>query len=158
MRTLLMAVLLAGGVALSGCEQSASEAAAPPAPAKPKSLARPAQMYAGQDQILSIDKGELEFDQSGKLILKVEGKAPTAGWSDAAFLPRIYAAAPKDGIYEVDVIATKPEGAAAQAVTPIEAERAWTGFPRDRLKGVKFMSKTNEVVAMLPQTAPASGS
>ncbi|WP_374470639.1 hypothetical protein [Phenylobacterium sp.] len=153
MRTLLIAALLTGGVALSGCEGSKSEAAAPAPAAKPKSLARPAQMYAGQEQILSVSKGELEMD-GGKLILKVEGATPAAGYTDAAFLPRIYAAQPKDGIYEVDVIATRPEGAAAQAVTPIEVERAWAGYPKDRLKGVKFMAKTNEVVAMLP-AAPA---
>ncbi|HEY8614795.1 hypothetical protein [Phenylobacterium sp.] len=158
MRILMMAALLAGGVALAGCEGSKSEAAAPAAPVKPKSLARPAQMYAGQEQILSVSAGEVEVD-SGKLILKVAGATPSAGYTDAAFLPRIYAAPPKDGVYEVDVIATRPEGAATQAVTSIEVERAWAGYPKERLKGVKFMTKTNEVVAMLPAAAaPAAGS
>jgi hypothetical protein len=149
MRTLMIAALLTSCVAVSGCEGSKSEAAAPVAPAKPKSLARPAQLYAGQEQILSVSSGAIEL-HDGKLILKVEGATPTPGYTDAAFLPRIYAAQPKDGVYEVDVIATKPTDAQTQAVTEIEVERAWSGFPKERLKGVKFMTQTNEVVAMLP--------
>ena len=70
---------------------------------------------------------------------------------------RIYAAAPKDGIYEVDVVATKPAGAGASAAAPIVIEHAWSGYPEGRLKGVKFISKTNEMVAMLPAQAPAKG-
>ncbi|MCR5878620.1 hypothetical protein [Phenylobacterium sp. J367] len=158
MRTLILTALLTGCVALGGCEQSSSQAAAPAAPEKPKSLARSAPMYAGQEQILSVSSGKIEVDD-GNLILHVEGATATPGWSDPAFLPRVYAAQPKDGIYEVDVIATKPTGAAAQAVTPIEVEKAWPGYKKDRLKGVKFMTKTNEVVAMLPAAEqPAAGS
>jgi hypothetical protein len=155
MRILLLAALLAGGVALSGCEQSKSEAAAPAPPPKAKSLARSAQMYAGQEPIHSVSTGELELHE-GKLILKVAGATASAGYSDAAFLPRIYAAQPKDGIYEVDVIATRPEGGSGQAVTPIEVERAWTGYPKERLKGVKFISRTNEVVVMLQEAKASS--
>jgi hypothetical protein len=145
-----VAAALVGAIGLSACEPAA-ETPAPEAaaPAKPRSLARSAQMYAGQEAIHSVESGVLEMDD-GVLILKVKGSTASAGWTDPAFLPRIYAAAPKDGIYEVDVIATTPGAGAAQAVTPIEFERAWTGYPKDRLKGVKFMSKTNEVVAMLP--------
>lgn len=149
MRTLSIAALVFGCAALAGCEQSKSEAATVAPPAKTRSLARPAQMYAGQEQILSARSGTLAMEQ-GKLVLKVEGEAAGAGYSDAAFLPRVYAAAPKDGIYEVDVIATKPATPAAAAPTPIEVEKAWPGYPEGRLKGVKFMTKTNEVVAMLP--------
>ncbi|WP_395670985.1 hypothetical protein [Phenylobacterium sp.] len=148
-RVLILAAVLTGALGLVACEPAPEAEAPAAAPAKPRSLARSAQMYAGQEAIQSVESGALEMD-NGVLILKVKGSAPTAGYTDAAFLPRIYAAAPKDGIYEVDVIATKPAGAAAQVVTPIEVERAWSGYPKDRLKGVKFMSKTNEVVAMLP--------
>lgn len=155
MRTLSIAALAMACAALAGCEQSKSEAATAPPPAKTRSLARPAQMYAGQEQILSVQSGTLDMDQ-GKLVLKVDGQAAAPGYSDAAFLPRIYAAAPKDGIYEVDVIATTPKGAVAPAPTPIEVEKAWPGYPQGRLKGVKFMTKTNEVVAMLPAAKTGS--
>jgi len=160
MRVLTLAAGLAACVALAGCEGSKSVAAAPEPEAvapKKKSLARPRPLYAGQEQILSVEKAELEIDR-GALVLKVEGKAPTGGYKDAVFVPRIYAAAPKDGIYEVDVVATKPDGAATPAVTAMEIEKSWDGYPKDRLKGVKFITKTNEVVAMLPGTAAAGGS
>ena len=54
------------------------------------------------------------------------------------------------------MVATKPSAGAAAAPTAIEVEKAWGGYPEGRLKGVKFMTKTNEMVAMLP--APKAGS
>ena len=68
------------------------------------------------------------------------------------FLPRIYAATPPDGVYEVDVVAQKPAAAGAAGPTPVEAKGAWDKYTDGRVKGVKFLSKTNEVVAMLPAT------
>jgi hypothetical protein len=41
------------------------------------------------------------------------------------------------------------------SATPIVIEDAWSGYPEGRQKGVKFISKTNEMVAMLPAAAPA---
>lgn len=157
MRTLTLIAGLAACAALAGCEQSASQASTTEVAAAPvkKSIARPRQLYAGQEQILSIEAAALDIDQ-GQLVLKITGKAPGAGYTDAAFVPRIYPAAPKDGIYEVDVVATRPEAPGAQAVTPIEIERAWESFPKDRLKGVTFITKTNQVTAMLPPEKPAS--
>jgi hypothetical protein len=154
MRTLIVAAGLVAGLALAGCEQSKSEASATPPPPVHKSLARQAQFYAGQEQILSVSSANVAMER-GKLVLKVDGQAPGAGYTDAVFVPRIYAAAPKDGIYEVDVVATKPAGAGASAAAPIVIEHAWSGYPEGRLKGVKFISKTNEMVAMLPAQAPA---
>jgi hypothetical protein len=151
MRTLTIVAGLAACVALAGCEQSASQASTTEVAAAPvkKSQARPRQLYEGQEQLLSVETALVEMDK-GALVLKVAGKAPGAGYTDAAFVPRIYAGAPKDGIYEVDVVATKPSAGAAAAPTAIEVERAWGGYPEGRLKGVKFITKTNEMVAMLP--------
>jgi hypothetical protein len=149
MRSLVLAAAVTGSLALAACEPAADVPAAEPVAAKPKSLARSAPMYAGQEAIHSVETGAVEIDD-GVLILKVKGATASPGYTDAAFLPRVYAAAPKDGVYEVDVIATTPPAGAAQAITPIEVERAWANYPKDRLKGVKFMSKTNDVVAMLP--------
>lgn len=154
MRTLTIIAGLTACIVLSGCEGSKSEAAAPP-PLKTKSLARQAVFYAGQEQIVAIDHAGLAMEQ-GKLVLKVDGKAPGVGYKDAVFVPRINAAAPKDGVYEVDVVATRPDGQAAAGPTPITIEHAWGGYPEGRLKGVKFISKTNEVVAMLPAAKAGS--
>ena len=157
MRTFTIIAGLAACVALAGCEQSSSQASTTEVVAPPvkKSAARPRQLYAGQEQILSVDSAALDIDQ-GHLVLKVSGKAAGTGYKDAVFVPRIYPAAPKDGIYEIDVVATKPDGAAPAAATPIEIERAWEGFPKERLKGVTFITKTNQVTAMLPPEKPGS--
>lgn len=152
MRRLIVAAGLVACLGLSACEQSKSEASIAPPPAK-KSLARQAQFYAGQEQILSLSTANVAMER-GKLVLKIDGQAPGPGYKDAVFVPRIYAAAPKDGVYEVDVVATKPDGAPA-ASTPIQIEHAWSGYPEGRLKGVKFIAKSNEMVAMLPAAAPA---
>ena len=149
MRTLLIMAGLAAALGLAGCEQSKSEATeATPAP-KP-SLSRPAQMYAGQEDIVSIDAASIALDKGG-LVLKADGKAAAPGYTHPGFLPRINVAAPPDGIYEVDVVADRPSGQAAQAATPIKVTGDWTPYPEGRLKGVRFMTKTNSVVAMLPK-------
>ena len=35
-------------------------------------------------------------------------------------------------------------------VTPVEAKGEWANYPKSHLKGVRFNTKTNAVVAMLP--------
>ncbi|WP_372782831.1 hypothetical protein [Phenylobacterium sp.] len=147
MRGMLMAASLAALIGLSACDTK-EEAAAPPPP--PKSMARPQQMYAGQEQIAKIDSAAIKVSEPGKLQMTAAGSVGMAGYKNAAFLPRINAAPPKDGVYEVDVVADKPAAPGAAAVTPIEIKKAWAGYPADHLKGVKFFAKTNSVVAMLP--------
>jgi hypothetical protein len=155
MRTLLAVASLAAMLGLTACEQSKSEAnEAAPAPAAKKLLSRSAPLYAGQEQILSVDTASVEPGKNGALTLKAAGKTPTAGYYDLAFLPRINPAPPADGIYDVDVIGYKPQTAAAAAVTPVETKGEWSSYPKERLKGVRFVSRTNSVVVMLP---PAKG-
>ena len=150
MRTILMMAGLAACFGLAGCEQSKSEATEVAQPAPKKSLSRPAPLYAGQEQILHVDTASVEPSKTeGALTLKAAGKTDVAGFYQLAFLPRINAAPPPDGIYDVDVIGYKPQGA-AQAVTPVEVKGEWANAPTARLKGVRFHTKTNEVVAMLP--------
>jgi hypothetical protein len=139
---------------LAGCQQSKSEATeATPAPRK--SLSRPAQLYAGQEQILAVDAASVDMAASGAALqLKATGKTATGGYYDLAFIPRINAAPPPDGIYDVDVVGYRPQGPAAQAVTPVVTEGKWADYPKARLKGVRFIAKNNEVVAMLPAAKP----
>jgi hypothetical protein len=147
MRGVLIAGLFAA-IGLGACEPSKPETAAPP-PA-PKSMARPQQMYAGQEQIVSVGDAVIRRDASGALAMTARGEAASPGYINLGFLRRINAAPPRDGIYEMDVVGDKPAGPAVQAPTPVEVKGAWEGYPADRLKGVKFISKTNSVVAMLP--------
>jgi hypothetical protein len=149
MRTILILAAVSSCLGLAACQPSKDQATE--APAAPKSLSRPAQLYAGQGEILSVQAASVAPGKTeGSLTLKASGKAASAGYYDLAFLPRINAAPPSDGVYDVDIIGYMPQGAAAQVVTPVEASGEWTNYPKARLKGVRFNAKTNAVVAMLP--------
>ena len=151
MRRVLMAAGLAALIGLTACDSKKDDVAATPAaPAAPKYFGRSQQMYAGEEMIAKVDTGTVSVGPAGTLTMHATGAVPSAGYTKAAFLKRINAEAPKDGVYEVDVVADKPAAAGAAVVTPIEVKGAWEGYPADRLKGVRFISKTNSVVAMLP--------
>jgi len=153
MRRVLMAAGLTALIGLAACDSktdSAATAAAPAAPAAPKYLARSQQMYAGQELVSKVDTASISVGPAGTLAMKASGSVAEAGFTKPGFLKRINAGAPKDGVYEVDVVADKPAAAGAGAVTPIEVKGAWAPYPADHLKGVRFISKTNSVVAMLP--------
>ena len=151
MRNMMLAAAIAALVGLAGCDAkpTATAAAAPAAPAPPKGAGRMQQMYAGQDQIEKVNAGSIAITKDG-LSMTVDGVAAGPGYVNSGFLRRVYAAQPKDGIYEMDVVADKPAAAGAAAPTPINVKGAWDSFPKERLKGIRFMSKTNSVVAMLP--------
>ena len=143
-RTTLVAGL-AACLALAACDKPAE----PPPPAK-KSLARQAQFYAGQEHLASLQTGTVEAAAGGGVVMKATGMTASAGWTDAGFVPRIYAATPPDGVYEVDVVAQKPTGAAAAVMTPVDVKGEWSKYADGRVKGVKMISASNEIVAMLP--------
>ena len=157
MRFILLTTGLAAALALSGCEQPSEKTAdaSVAAPAK-KSLGRQRQMYQGQEPIQSVQSGAIAVAENPQnLTLTVTGMAPGPGYTRGTFLTRIYPAAPKDGIYEVDVVAEKPAAGAAATPTPIEIKGEWPGYPAERLKGVRFISATNDITVMLPAAAPA---
>lgn len=150
MRTILFVTGLAACLGLAACEQSKSQATET-APAPKKSLSRPAQLYAGEAEILSVDSASVEPSKtSGGLTLKATGKADMPGYYNLSFSPRINAAPPPDGIYDVDIVGYMPQGGAAKAATTVEAKGEWPNYPKAHLKGVRFNTKTNSVVAMLP--------
>jgi hypothetical protein len=150
MRKILIATSLLACLGLAACEQSKS-AATEAAPAPKKTVSRTAPLYAGQEQILEVDSASVTHGKTGdSLTLQATGKTATAGYYDLVFLPRINPGPPADGVYDVDVIGYKPQSPAAQAVTPVETKGEWTNYPKEHLKGVRFMAKNNAVVAMLP--------
>ena len=152
-------VYLAGALAclsLTACGNSVSQAEADTAAEAPKkSLARKAPMYQGQDNIQAINTATVEPGPDGAVVLKASGTTAGAGYTQVGFLPRVYAATPPDGIYEVDVVAQAPATPGAAAATPVDAKVTWDKYKDGRVKGVKFISKTNEVVAMLPAAGAA---
>ncbi|THD83231.1 MAG: hypothetical protein E7812_00080 [Phenylobacterium sp.] len=147
MRMFTPALALAACLGLAACQQSSSQASeTTPAPVVKKDLGRSQVMYQGQAPIVKIATAVVEPGKSAdSLVLKVSGVAAGPGYTDAEFLPRIYPAPPADGVYEVDVVATKPTGAAATP-TPIEVKSGWGSYPQAHLKAVRFMAQTNAVV------------
>jgi hypothetical protein len=152
MRSVILAAGLFAALGLSACDSSKTDEAAAPPP--PKSMARQAQFYAGQEQVAKVDSASIAVGKGGALEMTASGSVGMAGYKNPGFVPRINAAPPKDGVYEVDAVADKPATPGAAAATPIELKGAWSGYPADHLKGVKFIAKTNSVVAMLPAAKP----
>lgn len=149
MREILVAAGLVALLGLSACGEAKSEATEAAAPAPVKSLGRQQQFYAGQEQLQGVTTASIAVGKSGALELQASASAPGAGYTNLGFLRRIYAGPPKDGVYELDIVGDKP-AAGAQAVTPAEVMGAWEGYPKERLKGVRLITKTGSVVAMLP--------
>ena len=150
MRSVILAAGLFAALGLSACDSSKTETAAAPAAAAPKYVGRSQQMYQGQEMISKVDAATIKVGKDGTLDMQASGSVPGPGYKNAGFLKRIYAGPPKDGIYEMDVVADAPASAGAAAATPIEVKGGWDKYPADRVKGVKFISKTNSVTAMLP--------
>jgi hypothetical protein len=148
-RVILAAGLFAAALGLSACNSKSDDAAATAPPPPPKDTARSQTMYQGQELIQKVDAGDIKAGKAGTLDMEAKGTVGMAGYAKATFLNRINAYPPKDGIYDVDVVADKPAAGAA-VETPIEVKGAWSPYPADHLKGVRFMSKTNSVVVMLP--------
>jgi hypothetical protein len=147
MRAFVIVVSLSLG--LAACQQSKSEATTP---APKRYFSRSAQLYAGQEQILRVDSATIEPGKTpDTIILKAVGRTATGGYYDLAFLPRINPGRPADGIYDVDVIGYRPQTAVAQVVTPVEVSGEWPSYPKAHLKGVRFVTQTNDVVASLPK-------
>jgi hypothetical protein len=148
MRSIVLTAALFGCLSLAACNAKPAAPAAE-APAAKKSLARQAPLYAGQEQVQSVQSGTATSDPGGGLNLAAKATTEGGGWTQVGFLPRVYAGSPPDGIYEVDVVAQKPAAPGAPGPTPVEAQAAWDKYKDGRVKGVKFISKSNEVVAMV---------
>jgi hypothetical protein len=146
MRTAIVAAGVLVALALSACSPSKTETAA--APAAPKYVGRSQTMYQGQELIAKVDSATVALGKDGAIEMTASGSVPMAGFKNPGFLKRILYATPKDGIYEMDVVADRPAAPGAAATTPIEAKGPWER-PGEGVKGVRFIAKDNSVVAML---------
>ena len=158
MRKTLLAAGALACLSLSACNnQPAEPAATAEAPAPKKSLARQVQFYQGQENVQSIESAAVKPAAGGGYDLEAKVMTDGGGWTKVGFLPRVYAATPPDGVYEVDVVADKPAAPGAAGPTAVEVKSGWDRYKDGRVKGVKFISKTNEVVAMVPGGAAPAG-
>lgn len=152
MRKLILAAGALACLSLAACSDSGAEkkAEAAPAEAPKKSLARQVQFYQGQENVQAITSASVKRAEGGGYDLEAKVTTDGGGWTKVGFLPRVYAATPPDGIYEVDVVGDKPATPGAAGPIPVDVKSGWDRYKDDRVKGVKFISKTNEVVAMTP--------
>ncbi|MFZ5719624.1 MAG: hypothetical protein ACOY5Y_09190 [Pseudomonadota bacterium] len=154
MRKLILAAGLMACLSITACSEQAPEPTAE-AEAPRKSTGRPAQMYQGQGHVESIQSATVARSESGGVLLNANATVAGEGYTNPSFLPYIYPATPPDGIYEVDVVADAPATPGAAAPTAVEVKGAWDKYTDGRVKGIRFISKTNEVVAMLPAAGEA---
>jgi hypothetical protein len=104
-------------------------------------------LSASADEKKDAKKGEVlktvteatyEFDKDKKkLTVHATGQVPTGGWKDAKLTPRATKEAPKDGIYEYDLTAVRPDGIVTQVISKVKASHTWENPPAD-IKGVKI--------------------
>ncbi len=151
LRKIIVVTGVLASLSLAACGEKPVEQAA--APAAEKFFGREAQLYAGQKKLDSIQSGSIEAGPGGSVILKATGMTAGAGWTQAGFLPRVYAGKAPDGVYEVDVVAQAPTTPGSATPTSVEVKGDWSKFTDGRVKGVKYISGTNTIVAMLPGAA-----
>jgi len=126
-RMLAMAFALLGFTAFAVAEK--------PAPAKEeKKNEKP------KGEVLkTIIDATAEFDKDKKtLTITTTGQVPTGGWSGAKLTRKETKDAPKDGIYEFELTAVRPDGIVTQALSKVKATATWENPPAD-LKGIKVL-------------------
>lgn len=103
-------------------------------------------------RIYQVGKVTLGVQESmpPRLLITAQGIASTPGWGNPRLEPLADNLAP-DGYAEFEFVADPPEGPIIQVLSPISASLSWAGYGelRDRVKGVRVSSSTNEVSAPL---------
>ena len=145
-KTVLVAGVLAC-LSLTACGEKPAEQAAPVAE---KFFGREAPLYAGQEKLESIQSGTIEAGPGGGVILKASGMTAGAGWTQAGFLPRVYAGKAPDGIYEVDVVAQKPTTPGAATLTSVEVNGDWSKFTDGRVNAARCLSAARQIGPAAP--------
>lgn len=79
---------------------------------------------------------KLEVTEPPILIVTATGQVPTGGWTKAKLTRRATTEPPADGVYEYDLTAVPPDGAAAQVVSKVTAKNEWKDPPKG-VKGIK---------------------
>jgi len=108
--------------------------------------------------ILSLDSATVTLmrEKPRLLLLQATGKARTGGWTNGRLQRVIPLFPPKDGIYDVKVMASEPSDPVSDAVTPVAVKALeWRLYPLD-VKAVRFQAEKNCIVAVLPGVDKAS--
>jgi hypothetical protein len=100
--------------------------------------------------IASVQLAILE-SKPPKLAVTVHGYAVSSGWTDPELVP-LEKTLSADGILDLDFVATPPNSVSLPVLTPATAETVWTDNV-DRLVGVRVVSRTGDVIELLPSAA-----
>ncbi len=100
--------------------------------------------------IASVQLAILE-SKPPKLAVTVHGYAVSSGWTDPELVP-LEKTLSADGILDLDFVATPPDSVSLPMLTPATAETVWTDNV-DRLVGVRVVSRSGEVIELLPSAA-----
>ena len=99
-----------------------------------------------EKSVYTVDDAQVAIMKSDppQISIIAEGTVRTTGWSKARLEAHIYVHPPPDGIYGFEFLATPPEGAAGDAITPIKSEEYTAEMP-EGFKGVRIHAETNEM-------------
>jgi hypothetical protein len=112
-----------------------------------------------QHRIYSVEEVKVESlivipENPPAIAVSAWGWVPTTGWSHPDLVPWIYIHPPKDGILDLDFVATPPSGLVIYVFTKIKIAKA---FPVPNwVTGVRVHSSTNSVEAKLGGAGPVA--
>jgi hypothetical protein len=105
----------------------------PPPPAKPDPQEKRPEL------VKTVIEVTAQFDPDTKtLTVTAVGQVPSGGWKDAKLARKAAKDPPQDGVYEYELTAVAPAGAAPQVLAKVKAVDLWENPPAD-LKGVRVL-------------------
>jgi hypothetical protein len=149
LRRAILKLGLSSGVAMLVAALSTPTSAAEPPPraGENRKLGKVRQLVPS---VPTVEVAVLESDPL-RLAVTAKGQVPTGGWKDIALVRATYADPPADGICDYFLLATAPEGIAAQVITDVSATNTWKGYDEEAkwLKGVRVHGAKGSVVKMI---------
>jgi hypothetical protein len=110
-----------------------------------------------QSRIYSVENVRVEGlivipENPPAIAVSADGWVPTTGWSHPDLSPWVYIVPPKDGILDLDFVATPPTGLVLQVFSRIAVAKAFA-VPR-WVRGVRVHSSTNSIEALIDGAKP----
>jgi hypothetical protein len=96
-------------------------------------------------KVLEIDAVTLA-QEGGTLVVRVMALVPSLGWTEPELVPYSIIMPPRDGIYQLDFIASAPEDSPS-ILSALDAELRMP-LPKG-LRGVRVHASTNSLVGVL---------
>jgi len=98
-------------------------------------------------KVLEVRDVELAAHGDGWLDVRVRATVPSLGWSLPELVPYSTILPPRDGIYDLDVVAEAPDRGSPSVIDVLVAELPLALPPT--AKGIRVHASTNSLVAVL---------